>query len=239
MKTILHPAHTRGHANYGWLDTWHTFSFAHYFNPDRMNFGALRVLNDDTVQGGKGFGRHPHHNMEIISIPLSGELEHADSMGNKTVIGENDVQIMSAGTGVEHSEYNKHADRPVSFLQIWIFPKERNIAPRYDQRTFSPEQRHNRWQLLVSPVASNGSVIINQDAWLYRITLSENTSIDYQLHRNDNGTYLFVIDGSVQLDNLQLNKRDGAGIWETGKIGVKANTLTDLLLIEVPLSLES
>ncbi len=236
MKTILHPAQTRGHANYGWLDTWHTFSFAHYFNPERMNFGALRVLNDDTVQGGKGFGRHPHDNMEIISIPLSGELEHADSMGNKTAICENDVQIMSAGTGVEHSEYNKNADRPVSFLQIWIFPKEQNITPRYDQRTFSPEQRLNRWQQLVSPRPDDEGVRINQDAWFYRTTLSENAALDYSLQRSTNGVYLFVIDGTVQLDGLQLGRRDGAGIWETDKINIKANTPADLLLMEVPLT---
>lgn len=236
MKTVLHPARTRGHANYGWLDTWHTFSFAHYFNPERMNFGALRVLNDDTVQGGKGFGRHPHDNMEIISIPLSGELEHADSMGNKTVIRENDVQIMSAGTGVEHSEYNKNTDRPVSFLQIWIFPKERNITSRYDQRTFNPEHRLNRWQQLVSPRPDDEGVRINQDAWFYRTTLSENAALDYLLQRPANGVYLFVIDGTVQLDGLQLARRDGAGILDTDKITIKANTPADLLLMEVPLT---
>ncbi|MCX7636609.1 MAG: pirin family protein [Cyclobacteriaceae bacterium] len=236
MNTILHPAHTRGHANYGWLDTWHTFSFAHYFNPERMHFGALRVLNDDTVQGGKGFGRHPHDNMEIISIPLLGELEHADSMGNRTVIREHDVQIMSAGTGVEHSEYNKNADRPVSFLQIWVFPKKRNIAPRYDQRTFKPEERLNRWQQVVSPVQNDEGVWINQDAWFYRTQLQPGITLDYAINRTSNGIYLFVIDGSVQLDNLQLNRRDGVGITDADKISLTSNTSAELLLMEVPLT---
>lgn len=236
MNTILHPAHTRGHANYGWLDTWHTFSFAHYFNPERMHFGALRVLNDDTVQGGKGFGRHPHDNMEIVSIPLSGELEHADSMGNRTVIREHDVQIMSAGTGVEHSEYNKNADRPVSFLQIWVFPKKRNITPRYDQRTFKPEERLNRWQQVVSPVQNDEGVWINQDAWFYRTHLESGRTLDYSMNRTSNGIYLFVIDGSVQLDHLQLNRRDGVGITDAGKISLTANTSAELLLMEVPLT---
>lgn len=239
MKTVYHPAHSRGHANYGWLDTWHTFSFAHYYNPERMNFGALRVLNDDTVQGGKGFGRHPHDNMEIISIPLAGELEHADSMGNKTVIREDDVQIMSAGTGVEHSEYNKNADRPVSFLQIWVFPQQRNITPRYDQRTFKPEDRINRWQQIVSPGPNDEGVWINQNAWFYRATLTGSNALEYALHHPANGVYLFVIDGSAVLDGHPLLKRDGMGVWQTDKLTITSNTIAELLLMEVPLNFAS
>src|SRR3954469_25515365 len=145
MKSILHKANTRGHANHGWLDSWHTFSFASYYNPQRTHFGALRVLNDDTVAAGMGFGRHPHDNMEIISIPLEGDLEHGDNMGNTTVIKQGDVQIMSAGTGVVHSEKNRNMDRQVKFLQIWVFPNQKNVKPRYDQKSFSQEEKHNKF----------------------------------------------------------------------------------------------
>ncbi len=236
MNIVIHPAHTRGHAHYGWLDTWHTFSFAHYYNPERMNFGALRVLNDDTVQGGKGFDRHPHENMEIVSIPLAGALEHQDSMGNRAVIREGDVQIMSAGTGVVHAEYNGNAHQPVSFLQIWVFPKQQNITPRYDQRTFRKEDRHNRWQQIVSPAQNDEGVWINQDAWFYRARLDEGSQLDYSLHLSGNGVYLFLIEGSVTVNGTVLNKRDGAGISGTKKIGFAANKPAELLLMEVPLT---
>ncbi len=235
MNITLHPAHTRGHANYGWLDTWHTFSFAHYYNPERMHFGALRVLNDDTVQGGKGFGSHPHDNMEIISIPLKGQLEHQDSMGNRTVISEGDVQIMSAGTGVVHAEYNKNPDRPVSFLQIWVFPKEKDITPRYDQRTFRPAERLNKWQLIVSPKQHDEGVWINQDAWFYRASLDEGKNLEYNLEHSGNGVYLFLIEGSVNLNGQLLNKRDGAAITDAERIALNANKPAEMLLMEVPL----
>src|SRR5882672_1821866 len=162
MKTALHKANTRGHANHGWLDTNHTFSFAHYYDPSRIHFGALRVLNDDFVDGGKGFGTHPHDNMEIISIPLSGDLEHKDSTGTTAVIRENDIQIMSAGTGVQHSEYNKNPDKKVNFLQIWVFPKLRDIKPHYEQKAFKPEERVNKLQQIVSPTKGDEGVWINQ-----------------------------------------------------------------------------
>ncbi|GIV36529.1 MAG: hypothetical protein KatS3mg032_0908 [Cyclobacteriaceae bacterium] len=236
MNIVVHPAHTRGHSHYGWLDTWHTFSFAHYFNPERMNFGALRVLNDDTVQGGKGFDRHPHENMEIVSIPLAGALEHQDSMGNRAVIREGDVQIMSAGTGVVHAEYNGSAHEPVSFLQIWVFPKQQNITPRYDQRTFRKEDRQNRWQQIVSPVQTDEGVWINQDAWFYRARLDEGRELTYALHRSGHGVYLFLIEGSVTVNDTMLNKRDGAGISGAEKIDFTANRPAELLLIEVPLT---
>jgi redox-sensitive bicupin YhaK (pirin superfamily) len=236
MKTVLHKADTRGHANHGWLDTNHTFSFAHYYNPERMNFGALRVLNDDFVEGGMGFGRHPHDNMEIISIPLYGDLEHKDSMGNVTVIKQNDVQIMSAGTGVYHSEYNKNKDRKVNFLQIWVFPKVRNIEPRYDQLSLRPEDRINRLQQIVSPLKEDQGVWINQDAWFHLGTLKKGFEASYTINKEGNGVYAFVIDGQVTINSQPLNKRDGFGVWDTDSIRISATDHAELLLMEVPMT---
>lgn len=236
MKSVLHKANTRGHANHGWLDTNHTFSFGGYHNEERMHFGALRVLNDDFVDGGMGFGKHPHENMEIISIPLSGDLEHKDSMGNTTAIKQNDVQIMSAGTGVEHSEYNKNKGEKVNFLQLWIFPKERNIKPRYDQQTFNPAGRQNRLQQIVSPETSEAGVTINQDAWLHLGNFEKNFSTKYELRKKGNGVYVFVIEGDVSINEQSLNKRDGYGIWETETISIMANSNAKILLIEVPMN---
>lgn len=238
MKTVLHKANTRGHANHGWLDTHHTFSFAHYYNPERMNFGALRVLNDDSVEGGMGFGRHAHDNMEIISIPLSGDLEHKDSMGNVAVIKQNDVQIMSAGTGVYHSEYNKNKDKKVNFLQIWVFPKVRNIEPRYSQRSLRPEDRVNRLQQIISPVQEDQGVWINQDAWFYLGTLKKGFETSYSFKKEGNGVYAFVIDGDVTLNGQLLNKRDGFGVWDTTSIQISAHHDAELLLMEVPMTIE-
>ncbi len=199
MKTVLHKAESRGHANHGWLDTNHTFSFASYYNPDRMHFGALRVLNDDVVDGGMGFGKHPHDNMEIISIPLEGDLEHKDSIGNTTAIKQNDVQIMSAGTGVEHSECNRNKNKKVNFLQLWIFPKEKNITPRYDQKTFDPAKRINKLQQVVSPHPSSEGVGINQDAWLHLTNMEKGFSLSYELKEKSNGVYVFVLEGDVTI----------------------------------------
>jgi quercetin 2,3-dioxygenase len=236
MKSILHKAATRGHANHGWLDSHHTFSFAHYYDPARMHFGVLRVLNDDIVDGGKGFGTHPHDNMEIISIPLKGDLEHKDSMGNTTVIRQNDVQIMSAGTGVHHSEYNKNPDSKVNFLQIWVFPKQSNIQPRYDQRTFNPDERNNKWQNIVSPAEGDGGVVINQDAWFYLGKLTKGVTLDYTIKNNSNGIYAFVLEGSVTIDDQKLDKRDGLGVWETSKISIKAESNAEILIMDVPMN---
>jgi quercetin 2,3-dioxygenase len=236
MKTILHKADTRGGANHGWLNTKHTFSFANYYDPSRMNFGVLRVLNDDIVAPSMGFGTHPHDNMEIISIPLCGDLEHKDSMGNTQVICENDVQILSAGTGIQHSEKNKNHDQEVAFLQIWIFPKERNIKPNYDQKTFSAEEKQNHLLQIVSPPYDEKGININQDVWFSIGKLDAGFEENYTLRKKGNGVYAFVLEGNVSIDNQELSRRDGLGIWETDSINIKANGSAELLLMEVPMT---
>ena len=213
MKTVLHKSNSRGHVNFGWLDSHHTFSFGNYHNPERIQFGALRVLNDDIVSGGAGFGAHPHDNMEIISIPLKGALEHRDNTGGQSIIQAGEVQIMSAGTGITHSEKNASSSEEVNFLQVWVFPKEKNIAPRYDQREFSSVDRKNVFQPVVSPSKGNGSLWINQDAWFSLGNFKEGSTTDYTLHKKGNGIYLFVIEGSVHVGNLELSRRDGLGIY--------------------------
>ena len=236
MKTIIHRAATRGHANHGWLDSWHTFSFANYYEPTRVHFGALRVLNDDTVAAGMGFGKHPHDNMEIISIPLEGDLEHGDNMGNTTVIKQGDVQIMSAGTGVVHSEKNNSSDKPVKFLQIWVFPDQQNVQPHYDQKTFSNDEKQNKLVTVVSPVGSNdGGVKIHQDAWIYRSRLEKGKSIDIQPHSTHHGFYVFIIDGNITVENETLSRRDAIGISEVENINITANDNSDVLILEVPM----
>lgn len=229
----IRKSNERGHANHGWLDSHHSFSFAHFYDPDKIHFGALRVLNDDIVQGGMGFGTHPHDNMEIISIPLSGDLEHKDSMGNSGVIAENDVQIMSAGTGIQHSEYNRNKDKLVNFLQIWVFPKKKNIAPRYDQKTFKPADRVNKLQEIVSP--NEDGVHINQDAWFYLADLEKGKNVNYNLHDKSHGVYVFVIDGDVNVNGQALNKKDGLGVSETDSLSIKADNNSKVLLMEVPM----
>jgi quercetin 2,3-dioxygenase len=237
MKTILHKANSRGHANHGWLDSYHSFSFAGYYDPERVHFGALRVLNDDTVAGGMGFGAHPHDNMEIISIPTSGDLEHKDSMGNTSVIRQGDVQAMSAGTGIQHSEKNKNADKPVKFFQIWIFPNKKNVEPRYDQKNFSDDEKHNKLLTVVSPIGTNdGGVKIHQDAWFSLGKLDKDLSTTYELKNNKkNGVYAFVIEGSVSVNGEKLDRRDGLAISGIDKIDINAESDGELLLMEVPL----
>src|SRR4030095_11883061 len=235
MKSILHKANTRGHANHGWLDSYHTFSFAAYYDPKRIHFGALRVLNDDTVAGGMGFGVHPHDNMEIISIPTSGDLEHRDNMGNTQVIREGDVQVMSAGTGIQHAEKNKNEDKPVRFFQIWVFPKEKNVKPRYDQKNFDNKDKHNRLLTVVSPLGSDdGGVQIHQDAWFSLGKLDKDFTTTYQLKNKENGVYAFVIDGDVTINGEKLNRRDGLGVTETDSLQITADSEAELLLMEVP-----
>ncbi|BAU52778.1 pirin family protein [Mucilaginibacter gotjawali] len=235
-QTILHKAETRGHANHGWLNSYHSFSFASYYNPERMHFGALRVLNDDTVDAGKGFGTHPHDNMEIISIPLEGDLEHKDSMNNVAVIKNGDIQVMSAGTGIYHSEYNKDREQRVKFLQIWVFPNKKNVEPRYDQITLNAEDRHNKLQQILSPNAGDEGVWIHQDAWFHLGKFDKGVSTDYQLKLKGNGVYVFVLNGDVKINDQQLHTRDGFGIWDTDSFSITAETDAEFLLMEVPMA---
>jgi len=235
MKSILHPAGDRGHVNFGWLDSHHSFSFGHWHNPEKVHFGALRVLNDDMVSGGQGFGTHPHDNMEIVSIPLNGAIAHKDSTGTDGIINTGDVQIMSAGSGIRHSEYNASKTDPVNFLQLWVFPKEQNIKPTYDQKTFEKADRKNKWQVVVSPVKEEGGLWINQDARFSMTKLDSGKTIEHKTRFPGNGVYLFVIEGSVDIDGIKLNKRDAIGIWDTNKIELKANEESELLAIEIPM----
>lgn len=235
MKTVLHKAATRGHANHGWLDTHHTFSFARYYNPDRMNFGVLRVLNDDVVAGGRGFGKHPHDNMEIISIPLEGDLEHQDSMGNTTVIQQGDVQVMSAGTGVFHSEKNKNKDQAVRFLQIWMFPNQKNVTPRYDQITLEDSHLQNQFHQILSPTPEDEGVWVHQNAWFSIGNLAKGFTDTYTIKASENGVYAFILEGSINIEGQDLNKRDGFGIWNTDKINITASSDAKVLLMDVPM----
>lgn len=234
MQSILHRDKTRGHANHGFLDTHHTFSFAGYYDANRMNFGALRVLNDDIVKGGGGFGTHPHNNMEIVSIPLLGDLQHRDSMGNGEVIRQGDIQVMSAGTGITHSEFNPNADRPVNFLQIWIIPNEANVKPRYEQQTFALEERHNRLQTVVSP--DRNGLWLHQDAWFSLGRFDAGVEGEYTLHAPNHGVYAFVISGDIEIGGETLHRRDGLGLWETDKVSFRASSDAELLLIEIPMA---
>jgi len=235
MKTLFYPASERGHVNYGWLDSHHSFSFGNWHHAEKVHFGALRVLNDDTVKGGKGFDTHPHENMEIISIPLKGALAHKDSIGAEGIIYSGDVQIMSAGSGIRHSEYNASHYDPVYFLQIWIFPKQLNIKPRHDQKTFDPAARKGQWQVVVSPDPAEGGVWINQDARLALTKLDAGASISFSPAIAGNGVYLFVLEGTVEVDGKKLERRDGLGISEMEAFSVKADENADLLVIEVPM----
>lgn len=234
--TVLHRADTRGHANHGWLDSRHTFSFANYYNPERIHFGMLRVLNDDTVAGGRGFGTHPHDNMEIISIPLSGDLEHKDSMGTKAVIKEGDIQVMSAGTGIYHSEYNANKNKEVTFLQIWVFPNEKNVTPRYDQIQIADLSKQNQFAQILSPNKDDQGVWIHQDAWFHVGDFDSDTETSYGLKRVGNGVYAFILEGEAEIEGQKLLRRDGLGIWDTEEFAVKAKAGSKILLMEVPMN---
>jgi redox-sensitive bicupin YhaK (pirin superfamily) len=233
-KHIIHRARTRGNANFGWLNSYHTFSFGHYFDPERTHFGALRVLNDDTVAEGMGFGTHPHDNMEIISIPLMGDLEHQDSMGNKTVIKHGDVQVMSAGTGIQHSEYNKNKDQEVKFLQIWVIPNKRGVTPRYDQITLDIKDRENKFQQVLSPNADG--VWIHQDAWFHMGNFEAGKTANYSIKKSGNGVYAFILSGAVTINGEALSNRDGMGIENAEELTILANTNAEILLMEVPMN---
>ena len=235
MKSIFHPATERGHVNFGWLNSHHSFSFGHWYDPNKTHFGALRVLNDDIVQGAQGFGAHPHDNMEIVSIPLSGALAHKDSTGTDGIINTGDVQIMSAGSGIRHSEYNASKSDPVNFLQIWVFPKEENIQPRYEQKTFDEKDRRNKWQVVVSPAKEEGGVWINQDARFSLAELEPGTSLPYTSKFNGNGVYFFLLEGEAEVGGRPLNKRDAVGIWETNTVDINSKSKAKVLAIEVPM----
>ena len=233
--SVLHKAATRGHATLGWLDSYHTFSFANYYNPDRVQFGKLRVLNDDTVAPGMGFGTHRHENMEIISIPLSGDLEHKDSMGTTAVIKEGEIQVMSAGTGIFHSEYNKNKDKEVKFLQIWVLPNQQDVTPRYDQIEINSMLKPNTFSQILSPNSSDQGVWIHQDAWFHIGTFDTSSDTKYDLKKEGNGVYAFMLEGSAQIEGQSLDKRDGLGLWSIDSIEVKAHEGARILLMEVPM----
>ncbi|WP_179345129.1 pirin family protein [Winogradskyella ursingii] len=237
MKTIIHKANTRGYADHGWLKSHHSFSFASYQNPERMNFGMLRVLNDDVVQPKMGFGTHPHQNMEIISIPLRGALSHKDNMGNKRAIEVDEVQVMSAGTGLTHSEFNDSKSQEVNFLQLWILPQELNVTPNYEQRKFAKKERLNNLQTIVAPKDNieGDALPISQHAYIYRSNLDSEKTISLKLKSENNGLYVFVLNGSVEITENQLTKRDAIGIYNTDKVTIKAIENSELVIVEVPM----
>ena len=231
MKTTLHKAETRGHANHGWLDTHHTFSFANYYNPERVSFGKLRVLNDDIVAPAMGFGKHPHDNMEIISIPIKGSLMHEDSMGHRQTIGEDEVQVMSAGSGIFHSEYNASKNESVNFLQIWIFPEKKNVKPIYNQQKFDKTGAENQWQILVDE--ENGTLKLNQQATISRAFIDAGKTLAYKMKSPERKSYVFVIGGSIEIEGITLNERDGLGLEDLNSFEVKATTNSFVLNIEI------
>lgn len=236
MKKVVYPSSERGHVNFGWLDSHHSFSFGHWYHPEKIHFGALRVLNDDVVSGGGGFPTHPHDNMEIVSIPLNGALAHKDSTGTDGIIKAGDVQIMSAGSGIRHSEFNASKTDPVNFLQVWVFPKVKNIKPHYDQKTFNTADRQNKWQVVVSPNEQDGGVWINQDARFALATVEAGKEVLFTPAFKGNGVYFFVLDGEVEIGDTSLGKRDAIGVYETDSLTVKASKTAEVLAIEVPMS---
>lgn len=238
MEQVFHSASSRGSANFGWLEAKYSFSFANYFNPNRLQFGALRVLNDDIIAGGMGFGMHPHQNMEIVTIPLEGALQHKDSMGNEGVIHEGEVQVMSAGTGVEHSEFNASKTERANTLQIWVFTETENVEPRYDQKKFTPEDRKNKLLNIVSPKNDNDGNAL----WVYQQTyfnlgnFESGKKFTYKLHNEGHGAYIFLISGELKIGEQTLKKKDALGIWETNGIEIEVSKEAKVLLIEVPMN---
>lgn len=235
MKTTIHRADERGYADHGWLKAKHSFSFASYYNPGKIRFGLLRVLNDDIVEAGAGFGTHPHDNMEIVTIPLRGEVAHKDSTGNHGVIRPGDVQIMSAGSGLTHSEYNNSDKNDVNLLQIWVFPKEKDINPRYDQKTFNPSDRVNKIVTLVSPEKNGETLWINQNAYFSLSDVMKDNSVKYKVNSKGNGVYIFIIEGEVNVSGEKLSKRDAIGVEDAESIDILALNNSKVLFIEVPM----
>lgn len=238
MKTILYKNESRGFADHGWLKSHHTFSFAGYQNPERMNFGMLRVFNDDVVQPKMGFGTHPHQNMEIISIPLKGALSHKDSMGNKRAIEVNEVQVMSAGTGLTHSEFNDSKTDEVNFIQLWIIPEEMNVTPNYEQRKFEKDERKNQLQTIVAPKdkLEAQALPISQQAYIYRTALESSKNISVKLKTSENGLFVFVVNGDISIGENDLSNRDALGIYDISQVSIKANKDSELIIIEVPMA---
>ena len=236
MNAQIHKSTTRGHADHGWLKSHHSFSFANYYNPERMGFGTLRVINDDVVAPSMGFGTHPHRDMEIISIPLAGALRHKDTMGNDFVIKKGEVQAMSAGTGIAHSEYNNSSEEETNFLQIWVIPEKQGTTPQYSQKAFDPKERQGKFQLVVSPDGRNDSVKIGQKAFFSMANLEAGEELTYDYYNNKNGVYAFVIDGALEIAEHQLNQRDGLELTGGESLALKALAPTEILLMEVPLS---
>ena len=235
MKTIVHKANERGHANHGWLNAYHSFSFANWYNPEKVQFGMLRVLNDDTIAAGMGFGTHPHDNMEIITIPLEGDLAHKDSMGNAATIKTGDVQVMSAGTGIQHSEFNPNADQRTKLFQIWVFPKYRNVEPRYQQITLDVTKQKNDFAQILSPNPDDAGVWIHQDAWFYLSDFDADFSKKLNLKKEGNGFYIMNIEGEIEVNGEKLERRDAVGIWATNEIEIKANSSAKFLVMEIPM----
>ena len=236
MKKVFHSASSRGAADHGWLKAKHSFSFANYYDSERVQFGALRVLNDDIIAPGMGFGTHPHDNMEIVTIPLDGALEHKDSLDNIGVIETDEIQVMSAGSGVYHSEYNKNKDQSVSLLQIWVFPNKKDVTPRYDQKNIKNLKKVNSFYPIVTPNQKGPEMWIHQDAWFHLGEFDKETRINYKINKKGNGVYAFLIEGSVQIDGESLEKRDALGLWDTESFELLANPNSRILLIEVPLN---
>lgn len=236
MKTIFHPANERGSADHGWLKAKHSFSFSSYHDPAKVHFGLLRVLNDDIVAPGMGFGMHPHDNMEIVTIPLSGTLEHKDSMGNIGVIRPNEIQAMSAGSGLMHSEYNHSKTEAINLLQIWVFPKERNITPRYDQRIFDAADKEGKFKTIVAPVKAEDIMWINQDAYFSLGKFQNASKQQYKMQHSGNGCYVFVIEGGLTLNGNKLGKRDAIGVWDAASFEMEIEAGSEVLLIDVPMN---
>ena len=235
MNKIVHRSIDRGFSNLGWLESYHSFSFADYVDLDKMHFGALRVLNDDRVNAGKGFSMHSHQNMEIISIPLSGGLEHQDNMGNRSIIQQGDVQVMSAGKGIFHSEYNKNQNREVQFLQIWVIPNKKDVVPRYDQISIIDLQIKNQLYQILSPIPEDDGTWIHQEAWFYLGEFDRDKKQTYEIKKTGNGVYVFVLEGEIKISGEKINQRDAIGIWNTSSIETSAETDSRLLVIDVPM----
>jgi redox-sensitive bicupin YhaK (pirin superfamily) len=235
---VIHKAENRGYADHGWLKAKHSFSFASYYNPSQMHFGVLRVLNDDEVAPGKGFGTHPHDNMEIITIPLEGALEHKDSMGNHGVIKFGDVQVMSAGSGVMHSEFNASNDKRVKLFQIWLFPDKENVKPRYDQVSLNIDDRKNKLQLIVSPDTEKGSLWIHQQAWFSMGDFDKGRTVSYDIRKKGNGVYAMIVKGEFSINDQKLKERDAIGIWNTDKLEIVSETDgAEILLMDIPMQI--